>query len=192
MLGERDGGGFTGHYARAFFTPDDDGTYRVAVGAGRQNRGGLGCYTISVRADDHPDDYRIKPGSILKPGRSISGSIDSDVAPNSAKLNTWDWQTKSGIWKLPRQGIESMDDRDVVRINITEAGDYDVTVTNKPSGVGIWAIRDKKGNDLTPLARAPVASLSLHLEKGHYYVEIGTPYSSSGNTGTYTLSLDSS
>ena len=58
LVGERDEGGFTLRGARAFFTPSTSGTYRIAVGAGAQNRGGLGGYTISVRVDDHADDYR--------------------------------------------------------------------------------------------------------------------------------------
>ena len=57
VLGERDGGGFMGLFARGFFTPNEDGTYYIAVGAGAQDRGGLGHYTISVREDDHADDY---------------------------------------------------------------------------------------------------------------------------------------
>ena len=34
VLGEHDQGGFLGNFARAFFVPDEDGTYYIAVGAG--------------------------------------------------------------------------------------------------------------------------------------------------------------
>ena len=191
VLGENDGGGFTGHFARAFFTPSDAGTYWIAVGAGAQDREGLGCYTISVRADDHPDDYRAKPGVALEPGNSITASIDSDVSPGSADLNTWDWVKGNGK-PTPRQGVESMDDRDVIRVNISEAGTYRFAFTNRPTGVGIWTLWDKRGSHVFQTDDSPVASLTVSLEKGHYYVEIGTPYSSNGNTGSYTVSLSRS
>ena len=35
----------------------------------------------------------------------------------------------------------------------------------------------------------PVASLEDEYSPGNYYVEVGTRYSSSGNTGSYKLSL---
>ena len=66
LLGEHDQGGFTLNWARAFFTPDDSGAYRIKVGAGAQDRTGLGCYTITVRADDHADDSRTEAGVVLR------------------------------------------------------------------------------------------------------------------------------
>ena len=36
VLGEHDQGGFMGNFARAFFTPENDGTYYIAVGAGEE------------------------------------------------------------------------------------------------------------------------------------------------------------
>ena len=36
----------------------------------------------------------------------------------------------------------------------------------------------------------PVASLEDDYSPGTYYVEVGTRYSSSGNTGSYKLSLE--
>ena len=42
VLGEHDGGGFMGFFARAFFVPDEGGTYYIAVGAGSQDAGGTG------------------------------------------------------------------------------------------------------------------------------------------------------
>ena len=32
VLGEQDEGGFMANFARAFFTPDEDGTYYIAIG----------------------------------------------------------------------------------------------------------------------------------------------------------------
>ena len=67
VLGERDRGGFLGNFARAFFIPDEDGTYYIAIGAGAQDRGALGFYELSVRADDHADDFRTESGSSWNP-----------------------------------------------------------------------------------------------------------------------------
>ena len=36
VMGEQDKGGFLGNFARAFFTPESDGKYYIAVGAGRE------------------------------------------------------------------------------------------------------------------------------------------------------------
>ena len=65
ILGERDQGGFMGNFARAFFTPESDGTYYIAVGAGRQAPGELGFYSLSVRQDDHADDHYTNPDVML-------------------------------------------------------------------------------------------------------------------------------
>ena len=61
VLGEHDQGGFISNWARGYFTPRTDGTYYIAVGSGRQDPGGFGHYTISVRQDDHADDWRTQP-----------------------------------------------------------------------------------------------------------------------------------
>ena len=92
VLGEHDQGGFTLNFARAFFNPEDDGTYHIEVVAGPKDRRALGCYTISLRVDDHADDYRTDPSVIVTPGESITGTIDSDVAPDDPGLNFWDWK----------------------------------------------------------------------------------------------------
>ena len=89
--GEHDQGGFLGNFARAFFTPEEDGTYYIAVGAGAEYRGGTGFYTLSVRVDDHPDDYGANPGVVIRPGESIAAVMDSDVSPDDPGLNRWDW-----------------------------------------------------------------------------------------------------
>ena len=73
VMGERDQGGFLGNFARAYFTPEADGMYYIAVGAGSQDRGALGFYELSVRADDHADDFRAKPDVTLYPRRIDHG-----------------------------------------------------------------------------------------------------------------------
>ena len=181
VLDEQDQGGYTLNFARAFFTPADSGTYRIAVGAGAQDRSGHGCYTISVRADDHADDYKTDPNVVLRPGESITATIDSDVSPADPNREIWIWGGR---------GIESVDDRDVFRYQIAEAGTYRVSVSDQPTGAGIWYVWNSQGNLFARATTAPGASAVLHHEPGTYYVEVGTPYESSGNTGTYTVAVE--
>ena len=190
VLGEQDWGGFTGLFARAFFNPVEDGTYYVAIGAGAQDRGGLGHYTISFRVDDHADDYRANPAVVIRPGESITATIDSDVAPDDPGLNPWDWLETAGGAAVPIQGDESPDDRDVFRLEIAEAGTYMVSVIDGPDSVGIWSVMSATGTALKYERTAPVEAMSIHFEPGAYLAEIGTPYRSEGNTGSYTLTLE--
>ena len=189
VLGEHDYGGFLGNFARAFFTPDDDGTYYVAVGAGRQHRKGLGHYDFSVRPDDHADDLYTEPGLTLRPGKAVTARIDSDVSTDDPGLKFWHWIQNGDGTALPMWGLESLDDRDVFRFEISEQGTYLLTVSDGPKGVGIWRIANSAGNADTDGRTVPVESLQQDFSPGTYYVDIGTPYSSSGNTGSYTLSL---
>ena len=197
MLGEHGQGGFTLNFAGAFFTPEDDGTYYIKVGAGAQDRTGLGCHTISVRVDDHADDYRTQSGAVIRPGKSITSTIDSDVAYDDPGLNFWDWNSnpdpnpgdKPGYRLVPRRGIESLDDRDVFRYEIAEEGTYRLSLTGQPTGVGIWYIWDYQGNLWIQATEAPVETIEWDHEPGTYYAEVGTPYESEGNTGSYTLSV---
>lgn len=197
VLGEQDRGGFTLHWARAFFTPADNGVYTIAVGSGAQDRGGLGRYTITVRADDHADDFRTNPVVVLQPGRLIRGFIDSNVSPGDPRLNWWDWfssPSDEGPSRLsglqPRRGIESLDDRDVFRIEILEAGNYRVTLFELPEFVRLWFIWDSNGNLWAELPREFVNAYSLAFDPGTYYVEVGTPAESSGQTRPYNLLLE--
>ncbi len=189
VLGERDSGGFTGNFARAYFTPDVDGTYYVAVGAGKEDRTGLGFYTVSVRRDDHPDDYRVRTGVALWPGASGTARIDSDVPNIHQGLNSWDWQEFRSSAR-PLFGIESLDDVDVIRLLIPAEGTYRVSVSNGPDTVGVWAIFDESGNALFEPEHGPVANVDWRLQPGNYAVAVGTSYESEGNTGTYEVSLD--
>ena len=189
VVGEHDGGGFTGNFARAFFTPDVDGTYYVAVGAGKEARAGLGFYTVSIRRDDHPDDFRTKTGVALWPGVSGTGHIDSDVPNDHPGLNSWDWWEVRGT-AHPVFGLESLDDVDVFKLLIPVGGTYRVTVSNGPESVGIWAIFDSSGNTEFHVETGPVATVDHHLQPGDYSVAVGTSYESEGNTGTYEVSID--
>ena len=189
VLGEQDGGGFTGNFARAFFTPGEDGMYYIAVGAGKEYREGLGFYTLSVRRDDQPDDYRTRPGVALWPGVSGTARIDSDVPPNHPGLNPWDWWEVNDS-AVPLYGLQSPDDRDVFKLVIPNEGTYRVSVSNGPDTVGIWAIFDDLGNGLFQVDSRPAVTVDQHLEPGNYAVAVGTSYESEGNTGTYEISLD--
>ena len=190
VIGERDQGGFMGNFARAFFTPFEDGQYYIAVGGGREDRGGLGHYTISVRVDDHADDYHPNPQVAIQPGGSIRATIDSDVAPDDPGLNPWDWLETYGGNAVPLRGDESLDDRDVFRLRIPQAGTYRVSVSDAPDGVGVWSIMIESGSPSQYLDTVPAPSMEFHGEPGDYYVEVGTPYRSEGNTGSYTVTLE--
>ena len=193
VLGEHDRGGFTANFARAFFTPEEDGTYFIAVGAGAQDRMAHGFYTLSVRSDDHADDYRTDPGVVLRPGESLSATIDSDVAPDNPGLNFWDWKAAEGTGNgvlRPRRGIEMLDDRDMFRFEISTEGMYRLSVSDGPAGVGVWWTWDEDGELFGYAESAPEESFLDHYPPGTYYVEIGTPYESSSNTGAYTVSLE--
>ena len=191
VLGEHDEGGFMGNFARAFFTPENDGTYYIAAGAGEEYRIGTGFYTLSVRVDDHPDDYGTNPGVVIRPGESIAAMIDSDVSPDDPGLNQWDWAVSDDGEGVPVFGVESLDDRDVFRLEISEEGTYRVTVSDGPTGVGIWSVLDDRSGLHGDYPRSgPVESMVCDFEPGTYHVEIGTPYQSVGNTGSYTVSLD--
>ena len=189
VLGERDRGGFLGNFARAFFTPDEDGTYYIAIGAGAQDRSALGYYELSVRADDHADDDNVESGLVLRPGDSVTAVIDSDVPSDDPGLNSWDWLEAGNGEAVPIWGLESLDDRDVFRFEISEEGTYLLSVSDGPEDVGIWKTVDGTGHALNYDRNVPVASLEDDYSPGNYYVEVGTPYSSSGNTGSDKLSL---
>ena len=189
VLGERDQGGFIRNFARAFFTPDEDGTYYIAIGAGAQDRSALGYYELSVRADDHADDDNVESGLVLRPGDSVTAVIDSDVPSDDPGLNSWDWLEAGNGEAVPIWGLESLDDRDVFRFEISEEGTYLLSVSDGPEDVGIWKTVDGTGHALNYDRNVPVASLEDDYSPGTYYVEVGTRYSSSGNTGSYKLSL---
>ena len=189
VLGERDQGGFIRNFARAFFTPDEDGTYYIAIGAGAQDRSALGYYELSVRADDHADDDNVESGLVLRPGDSVTAVIDSDVPRDDPGLNSWDWLEAGNGEAVPIWGLESLDDRDVFRFEISEEGTYLLSVSDGPEDVGIWKTVDGTGHALNYDRNVPVASLEDDYSPGTYHVEVGTRYSSSGNTGSYKLSL---
>ena len=192
LMSEQDGGGFTGNWARAYFKPATDGTFYIAVGSGREERGGFGHYTIGVRQDDHADDWRTNPNLTLRPGQSTTARINSDVAPDDTDPNDWSWAETTGGNAVPRWGIESADDKDVFRFEIPDAGEYAIGVLEGPAEVGLWAFFAEGGNGDYISREHPVRSVTRHFEPGTYYVAVGTPYQSVGNTGSYTLGLSAS
>ena len=189
VVGEHDEGGFTGLWARAHFTPQEDGTYYIAVGSGAQAPGHLGFYTLSVRADDYADDYKTARDVTLQPGESITACIDSDVSPDDPGLNAWDWwETEEGHFR-PLYGLESLDDRDFFKFEIAEEGTYELSVTAAPESVGIWATYLEDGHVRHHSEPVPAQSVVDHYEPGTHFVEIGTSWQSAGNTGLYTVNL---
>ena len=187
VLGEHDDGGFMGLFARAFFTPDEDGTYYIAVGGGREQRGGLGYYELSVRVDDHADDYGTNPDVVLRPNEFIIARIDSDVSPDDRGIRPWHWVI--GNPSIPVFGLESPDDRDVFEFRVSEEGVYRVRVLEGPTGVGIWNIWQGRGSVLEHSEDGPVEYVSRTFSPGIYYIEVGTAYESEGNTGSYKVVL---
>ena len=195
VIGEREQGGFRHNFARAFLTPSKSGTLYLAVGSGSQDRWGVGHYTISVRIDDHADDYRTDPGVVLRLDRPLTAVINHDVASDDPRLDSWAWEAWGGSGDdrmRPRRGIESLDDRDVFRFEIAESGIYKLAVTDGPPGVGIWWVWDRNGDLFAYEQNAPAESMLVDFEPGTYFVEIGTPYGSEGNTGSYTVVLTAS
>ena len=189
VLGEQDNGGFIYLWARGYFTPRTDGQYYVAVGSGNQLRGGLGHYTISVRQDDHADDSHTNAEVTLRPGQQITGRINSDIPPTNVDPHAWAWAETTQGNAVPRWGLESADDKDVIRFEIAEAGEYLLAITEGPTEVGLWAIFLEQGGGFQLSWEAPVRSHTEHLQPGTHYVGIGTPYRSVGSTGAYTLAL---
>ena len=62
-------------------------------------------------------------------------------------------------------------------------------MTDAPESVGIWATWLAEGNIGHEAETDPVPSVVDHYEPGSYFVEVGTPWQSAGNTGLYTVSL---
>ena len=189
VLGEHSEGGFIGTWARAHFRPQEDGTYYLAAGPRPEDHGYLGFYTLPIRADDFADDYKTVRDVTLHPGESITACIDSDVSPDDPGLNPWDWWETHDGYAIPARGLESLDDRDFFRFEIAEAGRYDLTVSDGPDSVGIWSTLSEDLKFRFQADLEPVESVMEHYEPGTYFVEIGTPWQSAGNTGLYTVSL---
>ena len=190
VLGEQDQGGFINNWGRGYFNVPEDGSYYIAVGSGAQDRGGFGHYTISVRQDDHADDFRTHPDVVVRPGESITASINSDAAPGDAQPNAWAWGETSDSNAVPRWGIESADDKDVFRFEIAQSGKYRIEMIDGPTGAGLWATFDETGHGQYISLEGPVASFVSDFQAGTHFFGVGTPYQSVGNTGAYTVSLD--
>ncbi len=189
VLDEHDQGGFMGGAARAFFVPQQDGTYYIAVGAGADDRDETGTYTLFIRVDDHAEDYRPNPDVVLRPGGSITATIDSDFAPDHPDRDPRDWGTLPDGVRVPIYRVPTLDDRDSFRIEITEEGTYRVSISNGPAGVGIWSISDGEELIAARDAGAPYSHFDHTYTPGTYYAEVGTPYESTDNTGPYTITL---
>ena len=91
--------------------------------------------------------------------------------------------------RVPIYRVPTLDDRDSFRIEITEEGTYRVSVSNGPAGVGIWSISDGEEVIAARDAGAPYSHFDYEYVPGTYYAEVGTPYDSAGNTGSYTITL---
>ena len=189
VMGEHDQGGFINNWARAHFTPQGDGAYYIAVGAGSQDRSLLGRYTLSVRADDYADDSKTVRDVTLLPFQFVSGCIDSDVPHDHPGLNPWDWWETHDEHAHPLRGLESLDDRDFIRFEIAEAGTYELVMSGAPRSVGIWATWDEYGYSRYHAEPDPVLIVEEYYEPGIYFVEVGTPWESAGNAGLYDVYL---
>ena len=157
---------------------------------------GTGLYYSETNRDggiwavDHPDDYGANPGGVIRPGEPLTAVINSDVAPDHPGLNQWDWAVSSGGETVPVFGVESLDDRDVLNFEISEEGSYQLSVADAPTGVGIWRVWGGDKNPHSYYESGPMESVVCDFEPGTYQVEVGTPYQSVGNTGSFTVSLE--
>ena len=188
VMGEHDNGGYLTNSARAFFTPEADGTYYIAAGSGQSDRSGTGHYTISVRQDDHADDWRTNPAISIRPGESITATIDYDVSPDHPGLNSWNW-LHWGSTSEPLWGVESLDDMDTIRFAIDRAGTYRLSVSDEGGELVVWSIWEHDGSRFYFSWAGLAGSVELPYQPGTYYAAVGTNYESEGNTGPYTLSL---
>ncbi len=188
VMGEQDQGGYNPNWARGFFTPEADGDHYIAVGSGHSHPSGTGHYTITVRQDDHADDWRTKPDTAITPGETITATIDSDVSPDDPRLNPWDW-LDWGDFSEPLWGVESLDDRDVFRFEIAREGTYRLSVSDERDELVVWSVWEYDGSRWYFAWAPPVSSVALRYQPGTYYVAVGTTFESDGNTGPYTLSL---
>ena len=188
VMGERDQGGYNPNWARGFFTPESGGDHYIAVGSGHSHPSGTGHYTITVRQDDHADDWRTNPEIAITPGETITATIDSDVSPDDPRLNPWDW-LDWGDFSEPLWGIESLDDRDVFRFEIAREGTYRLSVSDERDELVVWSVWEDDGSRWYFAWAPPVSSVALRYQPGTYYVAVGTTFESDGNTGPYTLSL---
>ena len=188
VMAERDQGGYNSNWARGFFTPEEDGVYYIAVGSGHTHPSGTGHYTMTVRRDDHADDWRTNPEIAITPGETITATIDSDVSPDDPRLNPWDW-LDWGDFSEPLWGVESLDDQDVFRFEIAREGTYRLSVSDERDELVVWSVWEDDGSRWYFAWAPPVSSVALRYQPGTYYVAVGTTFESEGNTGPYTLSL---
>ena len=84
-------------------------------------------------------------------------------------------------------GVESLDDRDVFRVEVTEESRYVLAVRDAPSTVGIWGIWNESSVLHGYSEDGPVREIFDTLSPGTYYVDVGTAYESEGAVGTYTF-----
>ena len=187
-MGEQDGGGLLPNWARGYFVPEVTGTYYLAVGSGQLDPSGTGHYTISVRQDDHADDWQTDPEITIRPGESITAIIHSDVSPDHPGIHPYDW-AHWGSTSEPLWAVESLDDRDVFRFEIDREGTYRLEVAEASPDRGIWAVWAESESRQHFSWNGPLESLEDNYPPGVYYVGVGTTYESEGNTGPYVLSL---
>ena len=76
----------------------------------------------------------------------MTAVIDSDVPRDDPGLNSWDWLEAGNGEAVPIWGLESLDDRDVFRFEISEEGTYLLSVSDGPNDFGIWKTVDGTGD----------------------------------------------
>ena len=177
-----DGGGFVSNSARAYVRNATAGTYSFSVVSGAQDRGGVGSYKVQVRKDDYSDDK----GTDTEVGvgtTGVTGNIDYDMP--------------GGDPYRQLRGIDNANDRDVFRVSLVSGTTYTLSIsstnTTLDGQLAILAVYDGIGNFLYP------STFSSHPEEasveytagysGIHCIEIGTKLSSSGQTGSYTLTV---
>lgn len=114
---------------------------------------------------------------------------DSDDAPAHSNFNPGDWGISPQGESIPIHPVPTTDGRDLYSFEITEEGRYHLALRNAPEGVGVWSISNAEGEIVHRNYDEPFCDLDAIYGPDRYTLEIRRRDGSTGNTGTYTITL---
>ena len=114
---------------------------------------------------------------------------DTDSQPGHSNFNPGDWGVTPEGESVPVHPVPTTDGRDIYSFEITEQGMYRLSVTNAPEGVGVWSISNSKEEPVHRNYDEPFCDLNAIYGPDRYTLEIRRQDGSTGNTGTYTITL---
>ena len=176
VIGTSNYAGGTGNNSRAYFTPDEDGTYYVAAGELGTDKG---TYTLAVAeaADDYPQDT------------STTGAITITSADSGTLgSNFYELFRGSAIGE-----VEFAGDRDWFAVTLETGKTYTVEVNAPSTGDGalsdpkLYGLHDSNGTLVPHTSHADRSLIFAPPEGGFYYVAVGSRDAT--GTGTYTVSV---